>query len=121
MLCAMLGGLWPAFPYKPVGLRSIDPFQHYAGPLCDIPSGCCFFTGTWTVTRSSLRMLRQVAAFCQPLRPVLLMGSLPRSWSPVAGVLGLCWMWQYVPFAPQQRPVFGVPPPPALGSGSHNV
>ena len=27
-------------------------------PLCDIPSGCCFFTGPWTVTRSSLRMLR---------------------------------------------------------------
>ena len=28
-------------------------------PLCDIPSGCCFFTGPWTVTRSSLRMLRR--------------------------------------------------------------
>ena len=27
-------------------------------PPCDIPSGCCFFTGPWTVTRSSLRMLR---------------------------------------------------------------
>ena len=26
-------------------------------PLCDIPSGCCSFTGPWTVTRSSLRML----------------------------------------------------------------
>ena len=32
-------------------------------PLCDIPSGCCSFTGPWTVTRSSLRMLRWVAAF----------------------------------------------------------
>ena len=32
-------------------------------PLCDIPSNCCFFTGPWTVTRSSLRMLRRVAAF----------------------------------------------------------
>ena len=32
-------------------------------PLCDIPSGCCFFTGPWTVTRSSLRMLRRVAAY----------------------------------------------------------
>ena len=29
-------------------------------PLCDIPSGCCFFTVPWTVTRSSLRMLRRV-------------------------------------------------------------
>ena len=59
-------------------------------PLCDIPSGCCSFTGPWTVTRSSLRMLRRVAAFCWPLRPVLLLVSFPRSRSPVVGVLGLC-------------------------------
>ena len=58
--------------------------------LCDIPSGCCSFTGPWTVTRSSLRMLRRVAAFCRPLRPVLLLVSFPRSRSPVFGVLGLC-------------------------------
>ena len=61
-------------------------------PLCDIPSGCCSFTGPWTVTRSSLRMLRRVAVFCRPLRPVLLLVSFPRSRSPVVGVLGLCWM-----------------------------
>ena len=42
-------------------------------PPCDIPSGCGFFTGSWTVTHSSLRMLRRVAAFCRPLRPVLLL------------------------------------------------
>ena len=77
-------------------------------PLCDIPSGCCFFTGPWTVTRSSLRVLRRVAAFCRPLRPVLLLGSFPRSQSPVVGVPGLCWMWQDVPFARQRRPVVGV-------------
>ena len=59
-------------------------------PLCDIPSGYCFFTGPWTVTRSSRRMLRRVAAFCRPLRPVLLLVSFPRSRSPVVGVLGLC-------------------------------
>ena len=59
-------------------------------PPCDIPSGCCSFTGPWTVTRSSLCMLRQVAAFCRPLRPVLLLVSFPRSRSPVVGVLGLC-------------------------------
>ena len=53
-------------------------------PLCDIPSGCCSFTGPWTVTRSSLRMLRRVTAFCRPLRPVLLLASFPRSRSPVA-------------------------------------
>ena len=43
--------------------------------MCDIPSGCWFFTGPWTVTRSSLRMLRRVAAFCRPLRLVLLLVS----------------------------------------------
>ena len=35
--------------------------------------GCCFFMGPWTVTHSSLRMLRRVAAFCRPLRPVLML------------------------------------------------
>ena len=77
-------------------------------PLCDIPSGCCFFTGPWTVSRCSLHMLRRVAAFCRPLRPVLLLVSFPRSRSPVVGVLGLCWMWRDVPFACQRRPVVGV-------------
>ena len=57
----------------PLTLRAPPP-----PPLCDIPSGCSFFTGPWTVTRSSLRMLRRVAAFCQPLRPVLLLVSFPR-------------------------------------------
>ena len=69
-----------------------------ARALCDIPSGCCFFPGPWTVTRSSLRMLRRVTAFCRPLRPVLLLVAFPRSQSPVVGVLGLCWR-QDVPFA----------------------
>ena len=36
-------------------------------PPCDIPSGRCSFTGPWTATRSSLRMLRQVVAFCRPV------------------------------------------------------
>ena len=77
-------------------------------PPPDIPSGCCSFTGPWTVTRSSLRMLRRVAAFCRPLRPVLLLVSFPRSRIPVFGVLGLCWMWRDVPFARQRRPIIGV-------------
>ena len=83
------------------------PLPHSA-PLCDIPSGCCSFTGPWTVTRSSLRMLHRVAAFCRPLRPVLLLVSFPRSRSPVVGVLGLCCMWHGVPFARQRRPIVGV-------------
>ena len=78
-----------------------------AVPLCDIPSGRCLFMGPWTVTRSSLRMLRRVAAFCWPLRPELLLVSFPRSRSPVVGVSGLCWMWWDVPFARQRRPVVG--------------
>ena len=68
-----------------------------ATPLCDIPSGCCFFMGPWTVTRSSLCILRRVAAFCWLLRPVLLLVLFPHSRSPVVGVLGLCWLWR-VPF-----------------------
>ena len=80
----------------------------HADPLCDIPSGGCFFTGPWTVTRCSLRMLRRVAAFCRPLWPVLSLVSFPRSRSPVVGALGLCWMWWDVPFARQRRPVVGV-------------
>ena len=64
--------------------------------------------GPWAVTRSSLRMSRRVAAFCRPLRPVLLLVSFPRSWSPVIGVPGLCWLWRDVPFARHRRPVVGV-------------
>ena len=60
----------------PRGLRPPPP------PPCDIPSGFCFFTGPWTVPRSSLRMLRRVAAFCRPLRPGLLLVLFPHSRSP---------------------------------------
>ena len=74
-------------------------------PPCGIPSGCCSFKGPWTVTCSSLRMLRRVAAFCRPLRPVLLLVSFPRSRSPVFGVLGLCCMWHGVPFACPSPPL----------------
>ena len=69
-------------------------------PLCDIPSGCCSFTGPWTVTRSSLRMLRRVAAFCRPLRPVLLLVSFPRSRGG--------WVWLPPPH-PRVAEFLGVP------------
>ena len=85
-------------PKSEIDCRYTDFFLPL-NPLCDIPSGFCFFTGPGTVTRSSLRMLRRVAAFCRPLRPVLLLVSFTRSRSPVVGVLGLCWMWHGVPFA----------------------
>ena len=39
----------------PWGTLAVD--QLCDPPLCDILSGCCFFTGPWTVTRSSLRVL----------------------------------------------------------------
>ena len=86
----------------------LGPWPAPADPLCDSPSGCCSFTGPWTVTRSSLRMLRRVAAFWRPLRPVLLLVSFARSRSPVVGVPGLCWMWRDAPFARQRRPIVGV-------------
>ena len=73
-------------------------------PLCDIPSGWCSFTGPWTVTCSSLRMLRRVAAFCRPLRPVLLLVSFPHSRSPVVlcvgAVLDVAWCAVCVSVAP---------------------
>ena len=59
-----------------------------SGPLCDIPSGCCFFTGPWTVTRSSLRLLHRVAVFCV-LQPMFLVVSFPYERSPVFGKLGV--------------------------------
>ena len=80
-------GCWGA---RPGSVNSI------INPLCDIPSGCCFFMGPCTVTCSSLRMLRWVAALCRPLRPVLLLVSFLRSRSPVVGVRG-CWL-QRMPF-----------------------
>ena len=82
--------------------------MHWKGGRTPPPSGCRFFTGPWTVTRSSLCMLRRVAAFCRPLRPVLPLVSFPRSRSPAVGVPGLCWMWRDVPFARQWRPVVGI-------------
>ena len=86
---------------SPVALHAFRVGTATAAPVlplpCDIPSGCCFFTGPWTVTRSSLRMLRRVAVFCRPLRPVLLLVSFPRSRSPAVGVLGLFWL-RRVPF-----------------------
>ena len=108
-LLRQVGGLWVPPPPPPRDIPSgccsfmgpwtvtrsslrIWGWSHrgWATPLCDIPSGCCSFTGPWAVTRSSLRMLHHVAAFCRPLRPVLLLVSFPRSRSPVVGVLGLC-------------------------------
>ena len=59
-------------------LQSPTPHSPGIRPLWNIPSGCGFFAEPWTVTRSSLCVLRQVAAFCRPLRPVFLVVSLSR-------------------------------------------
>ena len=86
----------------PLLLRCTAVLVHHC-PLCDIPAGCCSFTGPWTVTRSSLRMLRRVAAFCQPLRPVLLAVvsafAEPSSWC-VGTVLNVAWCAVCVSAAP---------------------
>ena len=94
-------GFTPCTSHSPVALILALSVPSPPLPLYDIPSGCCFFTGPWTVTRSSLRMLRRVAAFCRPLRPVLLLVSFPRSRSPVVGVLGLCWLRRPRPRLPE--------------------
>ena len=95
-------------PRMNIRKRGVFPRSPPRPPLCDIPSGCWYYTGPWTVTRSSLRMLRRVATFCRPLRLVLLLVSFPRSRSPAVGVPGLCWMWRDVPFACQRPPIIGV-------------
>ena len=55
---------------KPTASLLYAGMQRDSLPLCYIPSGCSFFTAPWTVTRSSLRVLRWVAALCRPLRCV---------------------------------------------------
>ena len=72
---------WPKGKSMPQVLRERGPLPPCV-TRCDIPPGCCFFTEPWTVTCSSLRMLRRVAAFCRLLRPVLLLVSFPRSRKP---------------------------------------
>ena len=74
---------------RAVGTQASCAVPHLVPP-CDVLSGCCFFTGPWTVRRPSLRVLRRVAAFCRPLRPVFLLVSFARSRG--VGVLGLCWL-----------------------------
>ena len=52
--------------FRPCSTTLFWPYSHLLQPqlypLCDIPSGCSFFTGPWTVTRSSLCVLRRVNA-----------------------------------------------------------
>ena len=40
-----------------------DRTNQSGDPLCDISSGCCFLTGLWTITRSSLRAPHRVTVF----------------------------------------------------------
>ena len=89
-------------------------------PLCDIPFGCCFFTGAWTSTHSSLRMLRRVAAFCRPLRPLLVLVSFPRDLETCAEVPGAPSATQIIvgPHDSYNGRQGATPPPPAVHTGS---
>ena len=79
---------WSLFSRPSLGRRRA-PCPAISPPLCDIPSGCCFFTGPWTVTRFFPSHAASVAVFCRPLRPVFLLVSFSRWRSPVVGVLGV--------------------------------
>ena len=78
-------------------LLSEPPFQTPPPPSswelkrapCVTFVGLLFLHGPWTVTDSSLRVLRRAAAFCRPLRPVFLLVSLLRWRIPGIGVLGV--------------------------------
>ena len=77
-------------------------------PLCDIPSGCCSFTGPGQ---------SPVLPFACCVGSLCSVGRCGRCscWCRFRvrgaqwfGVPGLCWMWRDVPFARQRRPVIGV-------------
>ena len=63
-------------------------------PRCDISFGCGFFTGPWTVTRSSLRSGRQVVIFGGAFASIFSVSGVPLPllvFSPFpSGLLRLC-------------------------------
>ena len=61
--------------------------------------------GPWTITRSSLRVLRRVAVFWRPLRPVFQLVSFPRPPPPPhpAG-LGVCLSTSNPPYHGGNKP-----------------
>ena len=93
-------------------------------PRCGIPSGCCFFTAPWTVTRSSLRVLRWVAAAGAPAGVVVVLAG-PSSWH-TGGCAGCCG-GRFSVFAAHPPPPFamsvaarnGSPTWPATWAGEH--
>ena len=117
----LVSGLHPSGMTQPLGDGSISLQRGYCctrpssaqpscahdPPLCDIPSGCCFFTGPWTVTRSSLLHVASGCCFLLAAAAGAPAGVISAFAEP-RGVLGLCWMWRDVPFARQRRPVVGV-------------
>ena len=96
------------------GPPRVDPRSASGAPLCDIPSGCCSFTGPWTVTRSSLRMLRRVflsAAAAGALAGVVSAFAEPSIWC-VGTVLDVAWCAVCVSAAPNNWRIEDVLPPP---------
>ena len=81
-------------------------------PLCDIPSGCCSFTGPWTVTCSSLRMLRWVVAFCRPRQPPPPCASLARQTPLCASLAHQTHPARLINAKPPHAPRSQPPPPP---------
>ena len=61
---------WPrSFPFVNLICSQNEIWVQGGGgyPPCDIPSGCCFFTGPRTVTRSSLRVLPPLLPWVSPV------------------------------------------------------
>ena len=87
------------------------PMDHPPTKLCEVPLGCGFFTGPWTVTRSSLRMLRRVNAFDRCTR-CFLRCRFSASGAQQLGNWGLCWLsWgRLTIFAAHSPPRSGRPP-----------
>ena len=105
-----------AVHHKPSAQSNPSTSASASPPLCDIPSCCCFFTEPWTV-------MRRVAAFCLPLRPVFPLVLFSRWRSAVVGVLGLCrllrgsFLGRSCPLPPHS----GRPPPASLCFCGHVV
>ena len=96
------------------GCTARYPTSLYATPpprVCDIPSGCSFFMGPWSVTRSSRAAsgpcVLSTAAACDPAGVVFALAE-PSSWR-TGGCAGCC-EGRFTVFAAHSPPRPGRPP-----------